>query len=260
MDLQAYITSGVLEQYVLGLLSPEESREVERMAEEHPVIREELNKLEDSLAQFAQSQAVPMSADLPDKIMDRIQETTPSAPAKNRSLRTGLIVLLAAASVALALLAYQQVNRVNTLEEELRTNQLAYQALADSCSSCEVRVNTLEEQIAILKSDDYQLIRLNGTDKDPAAIASIYYNTTNQKSYLELTDLPALPEGKQYQLWAIVEAGPTGMGVFDLPDDPNTLFEVPHFGEAQAFAITIEDAGGVEEPTLTEMIVLGTVG
>ena len=38
MNKEEFLTSGLIEQYVLGLTSPEEDRIVERFAEEYPEI------------------------------------------------------------------------------------------------------------------------------------------------------------------------------------------------------------------------------
>ena len=47
------------------------------------------------------------------------------------------------------------------------------------------------------------------------------------------------------------------MGVFDLPENGETFIEVPFIVDADAFAITMEPAGGSISPTLTDLQVIG---
>lgn len=53
-----YIDSGILEQYVLGLTSPEESEEVEKMAALHSEVRAEIDSISNALEVYAQQNAV----------------------------------------------------------------------------------------------------------------------------------------------------------------------------------------------------------
>ena len=53
MNIQAYIESGILEEYVLGTVSPQEKQEVECMSHIYPEIKEELLRTEDALEQYA---------------------------------------------------------------------------------------------------------------------------------------------------------------------------------------------------------------
>lgn len=53
-----YIESGVLELYVMGMASPHESEEVEKMATLHPEVRTEIEEIEKSLEVYAKAKAV----------------------------------------------------------------------------------------------------------------------------------------------------------------------------------------------------------
>lgn len=53
-----FIQSGVLELYVMGAASPEESQEVEKMVAAHPEVKQELEQLQSALEMYAQSYAV----------------------------------------------------------------------------------------------------------------------------------------------------------------------------------------------------------
>ena len=65
-----------------------------------------------------------------------------------------------------------------------------------------------------------------------------------------------VPSGKQYQLWAIVDGKPVDAGLIT---DCIGLCKMKRIDRAQAFAITLEKAGGSPTPTLTEMYVFGKI-
>ena len=96
-------------------------------------------------------------------------------------------------------------------------------------------------------------------EKAPQAIASVFYNQSAQKAYLEIENLPEPPSDKQYQLWAIVDGVPQSMDVFDVVIGYEGLLEVPFHANAQAFAVTLEPKGGKVTPTLEEMYVVRNV-
>jgi anti-sigma-K factor RskA len=70
--------------------------------------------------------------------------------------------------------------------------------------------------------------------------------------------LPALPAGRVYQLWTITGAAPTGAGTFT----PDTQGAASTSGSVSAgapkpdaFAVTIEPAGGSASPTMPIVMV-----
>jgi anti-sigma-K factor RskA len=52
MDLQKYLSSGVIEDYCLGVLSPEEAQEVSRNAKQFPEIEEAIREVEEVLKKY----------------------------------------------------------------------------------------------------------------------------------------------------------------------------------------------------------------
>jgi mannose-6-phosphate isomerase-like protein (cupin superfamily) len=56
-NITKYIESGILELYVLGLASPEESKEIEGLAEKHEEIRKEIEAITNVLQTYASTQS-----------------------------------------------------------------------------------------------------------------------------------------------------------------------------------------------------------
>ena len=85
----------------------------------------------------------------------------------------------------------------------------------------------------------------------PAASARArVYMSPSRGLLFAAEDLPTLPAGRDYQLWAIVAGKPISHGVFGLEANGRAqlLANAPP-GPADAFAVTIEPAGGVPAPT-----------
>ena len=70
---QEYLQSSQLDHYCLGLLSPDEANEVERLAGEYPVIRAELNRLAHGLATYAIEPIMP-SPSLKNQVMTALTQ------------------------------------------------------------------------------------------------------------------------------------------------------------------------------------------
>ncbi len=276
MDLNKYISSGILEDYVLGLTSNAETQEVEQNLLQYPALKTELNQIEDALATYAQSKAMPMPAGLSAQIIQSIDDlavksspttdtTTiaakPKAAVPKGTNTLGIFLGLALAGALLG--SYFLNAQKQDLQNQLTQSQTEKQELNDTflafqldCEEKDGTLQRLQEQINILRNPDYRPISLKGTDKAPNAEAIVYFNATENKSYFDIGNLPTAPSDKDYQLWAIVGGVPTDMGIVDLS---NGFVVVEHIGDAQAFAITLEARDGNPAPNLDELYVIGNV-
>ena len=72
MDIRDYISSGILEQYVLSNTSTEETLEVERMAADHLEIRNEIAEISRAIEQLAMANAVTPSRNVKPFLMATI--------------------------------------------------------------------------------------------------------------------------------------------------------------------------------------------
>jgi len=266
MKLQEYIASGVLEAYLLGQLSPEESTRVETMRVKHAEIQQEMVRIEESLELMAQKTAVTPRESVRENIISKIKapghghgidEIIAMKKPKNRGLK-----YLAAASIALALVSSAvSIKLWNQLKEtKQRLNNLLtenYQ-LAQDFDLTNYKLEQTNKDLSIIVSEEYQKVVMKSTGSD-GALASVYWNQENTKVYLSSGSLPLPPTDKQYQLWALIDGKPVDAGVFDLPDEGSPLLEMKSIAAADAFAITLEPRGGSVSPTLEELKVLGNV-
>lgn len=72
MDINKYIASGILEQYVLGDLPLDQQREVQKYMIEFPEINLEINAIERALEKLAKMIKVVIPFDMEQYILDRL--------------------------------------------------------------------------------------------------------------------------------------------------------------------------------------------
>ena len=72
MNVNEYISSGIVESYVFGLASPDEQAEFEQMCAEHPEVKAAREAFELLVEKQALSHAVAPPAGLKDKIFQNI--------------------------------------------------------------------------------------------------------------------------------------------------------------------------------------------
>lgn len=275
MNIQEYISSGILEQYVLNLVSKDERLEVERMAGLHPEIREELNEIENALNTFAQSNAMPMRSRLKEDILNKIDQlntqSTSSIPSPKSTITSSnrnkwvlpLLGLIALMLGCLTLLFYLKQKSVRT---QLTDNQEELKLVQNNCDT---KLNALQDKIDLLRDPFLEVTKLRkspdlSTSETPGnAIAAVYINSNEQKAYLDLQQLPEPPTGKQYQLWGIRivngELAPESMGIFDPNLEEGAFAEMDYLENIDLYALSLEDLGEQEIPDLTQVYVVAEV-
>lgn len=278
MDIRGYITSGILELYVNGLTTPEEGREVEEMAAQHPEIQQEIDAIRETMEQYVRSHEIQPPADLKGKIMQRIEGTpgarpkphpaegAPAAAFKTHGKEKGqggkaaiVLWLLALGMIAAAVTAYLFFEQNRKSQETVAETQAQFEQFRQECEERQKNEDALKEQFIALRHQATRPVQMRGTDLAKDALAVVYWNDVRRVSYLDVVNMPVAPAGKQYQLWAIVDGKPADMGVFDITTEGTGLQPVPFVENPQAFAVTLEPAGGSVNPTLDQMYVVGNV-
>jgi anti-sigma-K factor RskA len=101
------------------------------------------------------------------------------------------------------------------------------------------------------------VVKMNGTPAKKDSKAMLLWDTRNKDVYIMPGTLPKPADGKQYQLWALVDGKPMDAGVLEL--GCNGVCKMKNIKRADGFAITLEKAGGSPVPTLAEMFVSGNI-
>ena len=249
MNIDQYISSGIIESYVLGLASEEERSEFEQLCLQYPELVAARNEFEKSLEKQAFQLAIIPPQNLKDKILSKIQQQSYADEVKvinmdTRPSNSLWLRYVAAASVILLLasayLAYDQYSE----NKKLKSSFSQLQSQVDS-------INTINEILVKEKQKSIDpnaavIVSMVGTQPTPSS-ANIYWDTASSSVFLVVKNLPQLPSEKQYQLWAFIEGKPVDLGLFD-PDNKNVILQMKNTQNAEAFAITIEKRGNGSIP------------
>lgn len=253
MDKEQILASGLLEQYVLGLTTPEENLEVEAYAEAYPEIKAEIENMQKAVEQYALQYSIPPAQNLKQDIMSEIDELSDKlspkqVPANARPASTWLLSALAAC-VALLLFASLRLYKDNrSLDDKFNVVNAEYATFKENCERQKASHQETLQLFAVLKDNQTIPVRLGGTDLAPEAQAVVYWNQNSELAYLNVINLPKPPKGKQYQIWADVKGEMIDMGVFD--GENTDLQSVNFIANAESFNITLEPMGGSKHPTV----------
>ncbi|MGH9465196.1 MAG: anti-sigma factor domain-containing protein, partial [Thermoanaerobaculia bacterium] len=111
----------------------------------------------------------------------------------------------------------------------------------------------------IVGAPQTRVVLLAGLGSIPEASGHAYHDPGTRQAVFYASELPPLAADQDYQLWFIADGVPVSAGVFD-PDEAGrgTLLvaDVAAPESIQAWAVTVEPAGGVPQPT-GEMVLKG---
>jgi len=260
VNVRDYISSGILEEYALGNLAERERLEVESNLAKYPELRNELDAIEEAVERLLERAAKTPRPELKTKIMSSLAARSKEAiviplPGSGVTIwkyATAASVALAITSAALAYMFWNNWKKAETnLTELIAQNQ----QIAQDYNVVNQRLDKIEGDLGIYDNPSFRKVVMKGTKAAPDAMASVYWNESNNEVYLSIQNLKQLSQEKQYQLWAIVDGQPHDMGVFD--GDMKGLVKMKPGAGIAAFAVTIEPKGGKESPTMETMQVLG---
>ncbi|MHB1921377.1 MAG: anti-sigma factor [Chitinophagaceae bacterium] len=283
MNVGQYLSSGIIESYVLGLASEQESREVEQFCDQYPEIKEALISFQDTMSNYAQLHAVSPPAGLKEKIWSALladQENkatlsmeeeekkenpapqVPGRPYFQISAISPFMKYLVAASLVLLLgsvvLNMVFFNKYQAYKNKFDALTQANNTVVAQNQVYETKMVELDQDMHLIHDPSIKPVVMEGVPGHTGMMATVYWNHQTRDLYLAVNQLPVPPPDKQYQLWAIIGGKPVDAGVFTLDNAGNVLQKMKAVGDhVQAFAITLEKKGGSPTPTLSAMYVLG---
>ncbi len=193
----------------------------------------------------------------PGEAVVRPMAAAPAAQPASRSVWAMAASVALIMSLAANALFYSRWSEASDELVALQSSQARY---ATTQNVVQKQLGALREENQVLRSDEFRAVALAGTKTAPSARAKVLYNASTRKVYLDVRSLPALPAGKQYQLWALDNGKPVDAGVLLASTATGEgLQQMKNIASAQAFAMTVEPEGGSVNPTLSTMTVVGTI-
>lgn len=248
----------------MGLTTAEETAEVAQWAQQYSEVSAEIEAIQSGLEDYAKAHAVVPDASVKEKIFASINKqkaapviklkTTDHVPTKVFTI-SPVWKYAAAASIILligsAILNYTFFNKYKSASSQLASTQEQLQQqkeLADNMSN----------DMGVMTNKNAMPVSLAHMPDVPDAAARIYWMQNTKEVYIDPSNLPKAPAGKQYQFWAIVDGKPVNGGIITTEINGKTVHvqKMKSFGSAQAFAVSLEDAGP-EKPVPTKVMVMG---
>ncbi len=240
MDKASFLESGLLEQYALGIVTPNEEREVEAHLEEFPELREELEQMRQAMEAYALNHAIPPPLDAKSQIIKDIEtlEKHAAPPTSASNLPSWLIAACLTALCIACGLSLWQINRL----------QKDNQSLVNGLEEC----SRSNDQYALISDPSTRPFQLQGSANAPTASALVYWNPLQKKALLNAAALPPLPENEQYQIWADVDHVMLSLGTID--KDQIAFQNIEYLDNATSLNITIEPLGGSKTPNVARLV------
>jgi anti-sigma-K factor RskA len=296
LDIKDYISSGILEAYVLGSLSSSEAKEVESMSFEHPEVRKELRAIEDGLFHYAQKFSKEPPESLKSKILENFenggkkeqkgvkgktkevkitQDKKPEKEAKviPLSKKNNASVYMVAASITFALLctfaALVFWKKWQRAEEKITALQSQNSVTTDIFNKTRflleekikmksAHLTSVESELQMLLDTNMSSVYLKGMSLSPKSLALVFWKKDSKEVYIDVKSLPVPPAGMQYQLWALEKGKPVDAGVFEVMETLQ-FQKMKIITTAEAFAVTLEKKGGSLTPDMDAMYLMGNI-
>ncbi len=244
--------------YVLGALSTSEEAEFEEALKqatpEQRQLFEEMKSVRDEMA-LASGFDIP-SPKVEESIFSSISGEKVSG--KSSEPASNIIPLwLYKAAAALLLIGALTLTYLNFGLTDTVADQQA------QITQLQTELERQNQLLNVLAAREITLVMMGGLGPSPEGFGKIIWDTDSRRAVLQLANLPAPPDEKDYQLWLIKDGqNPISAGVFSF-DQPSSdlFFKVEQIAEdpspiSNAFAVTLEPKGGMPQPT-GDMFLLG---
>lgn len=250
MNIQQYISSGIIEAYVLGMLSDEDRNDFESICKQYPEIAASKNDFELLLEKQLMDQSVQPPPELMENILNTIsQQKMKSIPRKFQVAelapvrRMNVWKWIAAASILLLAFSLYWANNTNNKYLNLRKENLALK------ESNRDPLNEVAYQgfKPVVERPSIKWSALVEPRNTAHCMAHIYWDSISKDTYLLLGHIPEPATDKQYQLWALINNDQVDLGVLDIKKE-GMLIQMKNVYKAEAFAITIEKKGAHQNP------------
>jgi anti-sigma-K factor RskA len=247
--------------YVLNALDNDEKKDFEVMMQdadqEQKEIYRSLRSAANNLA--LTTEPVQPSESVEKHLLERIHEDSSSISentvSKDRS--SSRFRMAVAASIVLLLVSLAFIIYSVTLHSRVHDQQAKITKLQNV-------VQKKQKMLSILGARTVDLVILKGQKVNPAGYGKLIWDPKKQQALLQVSNLPAVPNNKDYQLWLIKDGTPIPAGIFDINGaSKNSFFAIEQLANvnkqnANAFAITLEPKGGSSKPT-GDMYLMGSI-
>lgn len=271
MDIQAYIQSGIIESYVLGMASDAEAAEVDLLRKKHPEVQNAIDVFSDDIERQALANAVEPPAELKQQILNSlnnqedeiipplsvVREANDVTPVRSMHVwKMAAAASIAALVVSIASTVYYY-NQYQNTSQQYQALLIESQSLQANNSIYQTQLKEWQSAAEMMADPNMAIIKMPGIKGKEQNMSTVFWDKNTKDVYVMTNKLPAPSAGKQYQLWALVDGKPVDAGMIDATCQG--VCKMKNIPKAQAFAITLENSGGSLAPTMEQLFVMGAV-
>lgn len=243
--IRIFLDTDLLEKYLLGTTTDEETLRVERYIAMHPEVRKTYNELQENLETFAKMHAIKTPEGLKERILTKIRT-------ENKGRRRFLRYAVAASFVAFlfAAASYFFWDQNQNLQQE---NMVVNDKIKSLEADMKQQLEDVRNQFIVLNNPQTKRYTVKGNKKAKELKAIAYINPVKKLSYINVSKLPNLPEDRCFQMWAEVNGEMVNLGIIREASDKDKLLALPYAENAIGY-ITIEPKGGNETPSVENIV------
>lgn len=243
--IRIFLDSDLLEKYLLGDTTTEETLQAERYITMYPEVRNAYTELQENLESYARLHSLKAPEGLKERILWKIRQEK-----RNGSKFYKYAVAASIAALIFAGSSYFFYNQNMELQEK---NSMVNTKIKNLEMDMKVQLEDLRNQYIVLNNPNTKRFTVKGNRKAQELKAVAYVNPVKKLSYINVNNLPQLPEDQCFQMWAEVNGELVNLGVVKQFDDKENLLALPYADNAIGY-ITIEPKGGNDTPTVKNIV------
>ncbi len=257
MNGKDYISSGIVEQYVLGLCTLVEKAELELLRKTDAALDEAIIQFEIQFENEMMSNASLPDAATDNKILTAIDSLKyiPVLPINSFKEKTNTYKWLRPVAAAVILLLSSSVvfNYILYSKNKKQEQELT------SRNNNNVPLTLPVTDYNILKNPTITPVAMYGVGYHAICRCTMFWDKKTGKVYIMIHHLPKSSNDEDYQLWANVDGKPVSVGIINdtIRDRFIEMSNMPT--GATSFIVTLEKAGGAAVPTEDEIYLKGTI-
>lgn len=243
--INIFLSSGLLEKYLLGDTTSAETELVESHISKYPEVQNAYNTLQFNLEVFAKSNAIEAPKSILNNILDELDEKPVISLNNSKTKYKKWYKYSVAASVAALIFAGTSYIFYNQNQKLSSENQVVVEEIYDLRSDIEQNNKMLDKvmrQLLRLNNPETEKYIIKGNERAKDLKTVAYINAKEKTSMIDVVSLPELPEEQCYQIWAELQGKMVNLGILDKAD--RKLRNIPYMEDALALSITIEPKGG----------------
>lgn len=227
MNQKEFFSSGLLEQYVLGITSAEESKLVESFIANDPAVKKAYDQLRKEIEQFAESQ--------------HINQQRPVFQGKR------MLQMMTILAIALTL---TNIAQYKSFQKEKTANTL----LTNDLTACKETKTSESIAVALLNNHDFHLSEL--IDQRFGQV-KLYWHDASSTAMLHLEKVPEVSNLEQFEIWEEVNGKMNHLASLDYTGSKKLIqFELSPLAETINLTLEPKQASKIASNLILQIPIL----